>query len=194
MRAIKSWLILILYLILSLVFFGRQLKFRCSSYFWIVLCGYLFLHDDVLQFWMTCLSFKNLRNLLFTGRVRLGANQNWSAHGTPRRMDGQLGCNFNGFPSSEKKKHNSGNKISVDQSWHSLSCFHKFPLIDLLRSVIFIQINFWIYWFLIKLQNDTIKRTRFRTFGIEIKRTLRTKPEHNETEVQIFPLNLDFDN
>ena len=135
------------------------------------LCGYLFLHDDVLQFWMTCLSFNNLRNLLFTGRVRLGANQNWSAHGTPRRMDGQLGCNFNGFPSSEKKKHNSGNKISVDQSWYSLSCFHKFPLIDLLRSVNFIQINFWIYWFLIKLQNDTIKRTHFRTFGIEIKRT-----------------------
>lgn len=31
-------------------FFGRQLKFRCSSYFWIVLCGYLFPHDDVLQF------------------------------------------------------------------------------------------------------------------------------------------------
>ena len=193
MRAIKSWLIIILYLILSLVFFlvdNWNLDVHPIS----GLCGYLFLHDDVLQFWMTCLSFNNLRNLLFTGRVRLGANQNWSAHGTPRRMDGQLGCNFNGFPSSEKKKHNSGNKISVDQSWHFLSCFHKFPLIDLLRSVIFIQINFWIYWFLIKLQNDTIKRTHFRTFGIEIKRTLRTKPEHNKTEVQIFPLNLNFDN
>ena len=59
----------------------------------------------------------------FAGRDCAGACQDRPTHGTPGRLDGQLGGHINGFSSYEKKKYYYDGKITIDQHRNSSDHF-----------------------------------------------------------------------
>ena len=75
-------------------------KVRTTLHISIIDCG----SERVKSHFPPCLMCSSL-NVTFPGRSCPHSSQNRSAHGTPRRMDGQPCCLVNGLPPHEKKEH-----------------------------------------------------------------------------------------